>query len=715
MKTNQKELNSIFKDLSNQVNESNPSDILDFAIKYLQAKKEKIPFNYTLNKEIGEKRNKSQDKNFTPEKKIVVGKRANSQHRTPKKNRTPFINLILDKIDEIKIDIDKRKTEKKEMKNKEFDNDIPKMPIIMKDDKKDKIRDKERDKDKENLYKNLLKGKKKEKKEEEKKEEKKEEIEEEEKSIKSIKSSEENDIMENDESEFLPLSKMTKIVATIGPASDSPEMIKKLYEKGVNVFRLNFSHGTHESHGKVIDTIRSLNLNAAIMLDTKGPEIRIGEIRDKVHCKIGDTFILTINEGVYEDTGKISVNYPGFIDDVDIDDVIVIDSGILQAEAIDKNDTDITFKVIEGECDITTKRHVNLHGRPVSLPTVTEQDWKDIDFGIEKKVDFIALSFVRTGDDVAEVREHCRKKGQNIQVISKIENFESTQNLEAIIIESDGIMFARGDLSCEISFGEVPTMQKKVVSLCSYYAKPIIIATQMVISMVTNIQPTRAEVSDVGNAIFEGADAIMTSDETTKSLHPDNVIKTMAKIVRETESNVYSICEKPDCDDCFGVLHRGRLQRSGFESVNYYRKPQKAKGLQRQSSLDNKRKFSCTSIDMNPNLMKENIIHILPFITDDIECICTIEIDDDYYAKNICASRMNIPIFAFTSDLMLSKQMNLIWNCQPKLVNGICQDLDKSVKIVDDYMIKRRVRKYLLVCDYFVDGVKDSLIQVRAL
>jgi pyruvate kinase len=276
-------------------------------------------------------------------------------------------------------------------------------------------------------------------------------------------------------------------------------------------------------------------------------------------------------------------------------------------------------------------------------------------------------------------------------------------------------MFARGDLSCEISFGEVPTMQKKVVSLCSYYARPIIIATQMVISMVTNIQPTRAEVSDVGNAIFEGADAIMTSDETTKSLHPDNVIKTMARIVRETESNVYSICEKPECDDCFGVLHRGRLQRSGFESVNYYRKPQKSKGLQRQSSLDNKRKFSCTSIDMNPNLMKENIIHILPFVTDDIECICTIENEDDYYAKNICASRMNIPIFAFTSDLMLSKQMNLIWNCQPKLVNGICKDLDKSVKVVDDYMIKRRVRKYLLVCDYYVDGVKDVLIQVRAL
>ena len=509
--------------------------------------------------------------------------------------------------------------------------------------------------------------------------------------------------------------KKTKIVATLGPASDKKEIIQQLYDTGVNVFRLNFSHGTHESHGKVIDLLKSMNLNAAIMLDTKGPEIRIGEIRDKLPVKEGDKFTMTINQGVYEDTGKISVSYPGFIDDVDEDDIIVIDSGVVQARCISKTDEDLEFEVIEGQCDITTKRHINLHGRPVSLPTVTEQDWKDIDFGIEKKVDFIALSFVRTGDDVIEVRDHCRAKGANIQIISKIENFESTQNLENIIKASDGIMFARGDLSCEISYGEVPTMQKKMVALCSYYNRPIIIATQMILSMVTNIQPTRAEVSDIGNSIFEGADAIMTSDETTKSLNPVNVIKTMAKVVRETESNVYSICEKPECDDCFGVLHRGRLQRSGFESVNYYRKPMKAKGLQRQSTLDNRRKFSCTSIDMNPNLMKENIIHILPFVTDDIECIVCYGNDDDYYAKNICASRMNIPMFAFTSNRMLCNQMNLIWNMQPIYNKGIVDDLDESAKAIDDYMKKYRVRKYLLVCDYFVDNRKDPLIQVRVI
>ena len=671
------DLGSIIKEFSREVNREKPQDILDFAVEYFRAKEENIPFKYIPLKP-GEKREyeikklekkESKDSSKRPPSSNSVSKQSNYNESHSEmssvggKNAKHFIgNIIRDSMKDIS-----------QMENMEK---ILKSNLTEKNDKSEK-------------------------------------------SEKSI--SKKSSITENKENEdnfmnpILDLNKKTKIVATIGPASNSPETIKKLYEVGVNVFRLNFSHGTHESHGKIIDLIKSLKLNAAIMLDTKGPEIRIGEIRDKVHCKIGDTFILTINEGVYEDTGKISINYPGFIDDVDIDDVIVIDSGILQAEAIDKNDTDITFKVIEGECDITTKRHINLHGRPVSLPTVTEQDWKDIDFGIEKKVDFIALSFVRTAEDVAEVREHCRKKGENIQIISKIENFESTQNLEDIIEESDGIMFARGDLSCEISFGEVPTMQKKVVSLCSYYNKPVIIATQMVLSMVTNIQPTRAEVSDIGNSIFEGADAIMTSDETTKSLNPVNVIKTMAKVVRETESNVYSICEKPDCDDCFGVLHRGRLQRSGFESVNYYRKPMKAKGLQRQSTLDNRRKFSCTSIDMNPNLMKENIIHILPFVTDDIECIACYGNDDDYYAKNVSASRMNIPMFCFTSNRMLCNQMNLIWNMQPIYNKGIVDDLDESAKAIDDYMKKYRVRKYLLVCDYFVDNRKDPLIQVRVI
>ncbi|MCQ2965103.1 MAG: pyruvate kinase, partial [archaeon] len=507
----------------------------------------------------------------------------------------------------------------------------------------------------------------------------------------------------------MDLFKKTKVVATLGPASATKEVVQELFDVGVNIFRLNFSHGTHESHGKTIDLLKSMKLNAGILLDTKGPEIRTGEIKDKLPVKEGDKFTITTKTGIYEETGKVSVNYTEFTKDVDVGDIIVIDSGIVRAQAKEKNGDDILFEVIEGQCDITTKRHINLQGKPVSLPTVTDQDWKDIDFGIQKKVDFIALSFVRTGDDVIEVKDYCKKKGVNIQIIAKIENYESTLNLEHIIKESDGIMFARGDLSCEISFGEVPTMQKKMVTLCSYYNKPIIIATQMVLSMVDNIQPTRAEVSDVGNAVFEGADAIMTSDETTKGKHPVLVIKTMAKICNETEKNIYSICEKIDCDDCFGVMHRGRLQRCGFESVAHprRRKPiinKKAlTKLQEETKKKNKklginRKYSCGSLGLeSSNVFKENIISILPFVTDDIEAVVSIDIEDDYFMKNIAASRINIPMFSLTNNRMLCNQMNLIWNCQPIFDANISQDLHKNMAIADALMKKYQVKKYVLI------------------
>lgn len=508
------------------------------------------------------------------------------------------------------------------------------------------------------------------------------------------------------------INKKTKIVATIGPASDAPETIKQLYEYGVDVFRLNFSHGTHESHGKVIDTIRSLNLkNAAILLDTKGPEIRVGEIRDKVHVKEGDKFTMTVEKGVYEDTGKISVNYEGFVKDVNVGDIIVIDSGIVQAKALSKTDKDIEFQVIEGEVDMTTKRHINLHGRPVDLPTVTEQDWKDIDFGIERKVDFIALSFVRTGDDVVRVRDHCRSKGVNIQIISKVENYESTENLEDIIRKSDGLMVARGDLSCEISFGQVPTIQKKMVALCSYYNKPVIIATQMVLSMVNNIQPTRAEVSDVGNAIFEGADAIMTSDETTKSIHPVLVIKTMAKIAKETEDSIYNLCEWSDCDSCFGILHQGRLQRKGFESKIRSKPQGEIEANQQQSKMNHHGDGMCMC--GHESMVTENIISILPFVTRDCQAIVGIHNSDDNYMKNISASRIARPMFGFTNNEMLANQMSLIWNMQPELNKDISDDYDKNVKIVDAFLKEKGVTKYIIVAD-MKDGDKIyPTVQVR--
>lgn len=440
--------------------------------------------------------------------------------------------------------------------------------------------------------------------------------------------------------------KRTKIVATIGPKSDSKEVLKKLSAAGVNVFRMNFSHGSHEEHGQKIDKVRELNLPVALMLDTKGPEIRTGEVKDKLFLKVGDSFIMTTDIGVYEDTGKISVNYRNFLKDVDVGDTIVFDSGVMLAKAVKKTKNDIHFEVVEGQTNITTKRHINLFGKPVSLPTITEQDWKDIDFGIEKNIDMIALSFVRSGKDVKDVKDYCASKGhEDIQIISKIENFESTQNLEDIIIESDGVMVARGDLACEIPFSRVPAMQKKIVALCSFYKKPVIIATQMLLSMVENIQPTRAEVSDVANAVFEHVDAIMTSDETAKGSDPVNVIEVMSKIAIDTEDEIYSYNDDSDYD------------------------------------------ITC---QCNRSCV-DGIMPILSDYVDKVDAIVVVS-NRAEYLNSIAAARIDLPILSFTSSRTLCNNQNLVWNTAPVLLE-IGENWIKNMQLVEE-KLKKDYKKY---------------------
>ena len=336
--------------------------------------------------------------------------------------------------------------------------------------------------------------------------------------------------------------KKTKIVATIGLASCSKNVLKELSNAGVDIYRLNFSHGDYEWHEKVIDTIRDLKLSGGILLDTKGPEIRVGEIKNFIEVKPNDKIIFTTDKGVYEDIGRISVNYEKFKDDVKVGTIIIIDSGLIKVKVTKIVNNDVYCDVIAGSGKITTKRHINLMGEHVSLPTITEKDWNDIDFGIRKKVDFIALSFVRSAKDVEDVREFCRKKEHIPSIISKIENKEAVDNLTEIVCASDGIMVARGDMACEIGFAMVPQVQKDIMKLCHQYSKPVIVATQMLMSMVDNISPTRAEVSDVANAVFEGTSAVMTSDETTKGIDPVNVISVMADIVKVNENINQSKC-----------------------------------------------------------------------------------------------------------------------------------------------------------------------------
>lgn len=337
--------------------------------------------------------------------------------------------------------------------------------------------------------------------------------------------------------------KKTKIVCTIGPASENKEVFKQLVLNGLNVARLNFSHGSHEEHRERIEMIKEvreeLNEPVAILLDTKGPEIRTGKFKDpEVELKEGQKFTVTTRD-VLGDHSICSVSYKGLANDVKPGDTILIDDGLvgLRVENIvDGTDIECT---VENAGVVKNNKGVNVPGVKINLPAITEKDISDIKFGIEMDIDFIAASFVRKAADVLAIREILEaENADHIQIISKIENQEGMDNLDEIIEVSDGLMVARGDLGVEIPTEEIPLAQKEMIKKCNKAGKPVITATQMLDSMIRNPRPTRAEVTDVANAIFDGTDAIMLSGETAAGKYPIDAVKVMANIAKRAEASI---------------------------------------------------------------------------------------------------------------------------------------------------------------------------------
>lgn len=334
----------------------------------------------------------------------------------------------------------------------------------------------------------------------------------------------------------------TKIVCTIGPASESPEMLEQLIEAGMNVARLNFSHGNHEEHGERIRRIREASKKTGkivgILLDTKGPEIRTHQMEnDAIELTTGQTIAISMKE-VLGTKDMFSISYDHLIEDVQEGSVILLDDGLIELRV---KSIDTTAGLIHTEVynagTLKNKKGVNVPGVSVQLPGITEKDAQDILFGISQEVDFIAASFVRRAKDVMQIRELLEKNdGSYIQIIPKIENQEGVDNIDEIIQVSDGLMVARGDLGVEIPAEEVPLVQKSLIAKCNEAGKPVITATQMLDSMQRNPRPTRAEASDVANAIFDGTDAIMLSGETAAGMYPVESVKTMDKISIRTEA-----------------------------------------------------------------------------------------------------------------------------------------------------------------------------------
>lgn len=340
-----------------------------------------------------------------------------------------------------------------------------------------------------------------------------------------------------------PFHSRTKIVATLGPASAKPEVLYSMFNAGLDVCRLNFSHGSQADHQEVLDTIRGINekysYNVGILADLQGPKIRIGMVKDGgIHLVNGARTIITTQKCI-GDEERIYITYEAFPKDVKAGEIILLDDGKLQMRVIETNLVDeVTCEIVHGGI-LTSRKGVNLPNTKVSIPSLTPEDRDNLEFVLANDVEWIGLSFVRNAADIIELKDIIKARGKTARVIAKIEKPEAIANIDEIIAVSDGVMVARGDLGVEMPMEEVPLLQKMIVQKCRAASKPVIVATQMLESMITTPRPTRAEVNDVANSVLDGADAVMLSGETSVGEFPLIVIETMQKIIQNIETNNY--------------------------------------------------------------------------------------------------------------------------------------------------------------------------------
>ena len=417
----------------------------------------------------------------------------------------------------------------------------------------------------------------------------------------------------------MPTNKKTKIVATLGPACSSKEVIKNMIDAGVNVFRINFSHADYADVTERINIIRELNeefgYTTSILADLQGPKLRVGVMKEDVVVNPGDKITFTTAEDILGTASKVYMNYKEFPKDVNVGERILLDDGKLMFEVTktDKN-TEVEAVVIQGG-PLKSKKGVNLPNTKVSLPALTEKDVRDAIFAIEQKVDWIALSFVRTSDDLVELQELIAKHSDHkIPIIAKIEKPEGVANIDSIIAHCDGLMVARGDLGVEVPAHEVPLIQKKLVNKAKTARIPVIIATQMMETMITSLTPTRAEVNDVANSVMDGADAVMLSGETSVGNYPVQVIQQMTQIIEAVEDS--PLIQVP--------------QNTPQIKTNRYIT-----------------KTICQHAANMANAIKA-------------KAICTLT-NSGYTAFQISAWRPQADILVFTSNKVILTQLNLIW------------------------------------------------------
>jgi pyruvate kinase len=442
----------------------------------------------------------------------------------------------------------------------------------------------------------------------------------------------------------------TKIVATIGPATSSKDHLKKLIEAGVNVFRLNFSHGAYSDHLEVIERIKELNTelltNVATLADLQGPKLRIGEVENKGVELVEGAEIEFTNTKCIGTAERVYMSYALFSKDVAIGDIILIDDGKLKLEATYTNQKDsVIAKVIYGGI-LSSKKGVNLPSTKISMPSLTEKDLADAEFALEHNVDWMALSFVRCAADITDLRKIIDAKKKHTRIIAKVEKPEAIKDIDEIIEISDGVMVARGDLGVELPFAEVPVMQKMIVDKCISHAKPVIIATQMMESMITNFSPTRAEANDVANSVIDGATALMLSGETSVGKYPIEVIKAMSKIISHTEQNGY------------------KYHRENEPAVN------KATFIADST---------CHSAS---NLAIQSKVKSIVVLT-----------SSGNTASRIASHRPEATIYAFTSNKQLMRQLSLIWGVRAQFSGDFLFTNDAIEYTLENLYLRKIINK----------------------
>ncbi|MBA2413667.1 MAG: pyruvate kinase [Burkholderiaceae bacterium] len=461
----------------------------------------------------------------------------------------------------------------------------------------------------------------------------------------------------------------TKIICTLGPATESSKVLRALMQQGADVFRLNMSHAKHDWVREIVPRIRSiaaeLGRPVAILLDTQGPAIRTGDLRTDLQLKPGDIFEFTVRGARSEETNSVDVNYDGLINDISAGDTVLVDNGVIQLLVLEKKENRIRCEVLTAGT-LGSRRHINLPGVRVNLPPLTQKDLDDVRVGAELNVDFVALSFARQESDVEELRRVMRTLGSTAHIIAKIEDQSAVAQIDDMIKAADVILVARGDLGIECPMEELPIIQRKIVKQCLHFGKPVIVATHMLESMIENPVPTRAEITDVANAVFEQTDAIMLSGETTVGRYPVKCVEVFDRVAR-------------------------RIERSG------------GAGYARNTELhDSRQKTVAAAVSLANSLPHANLI------------IFTRHGTMARYVSNMRPERA--PIFAFTPSERVCRQLALCWGTHPVLLE-FTDDPNSTIEAAEKYLCEARLTQagdsLVVMSDLRAGGAQVDSIQVR--